>query len=755
MNTINITVSNLIATAAEGSVIVSDNTGYCLQFAFDEGWEDYPLKTAVFVWYRGSLPYCQTAAFTGDTVTVPRLGAIRNLYVGVTAGDLQTTTPARIPCSHSILSSGGAEPEAPTESEYAQLMALINDTLWDKLNKSGASAYELAVENGYEGSEEAWLASLRGSDGYTPVRGQDYWTEEDQAAIQAECNALLVEELANRSQLKPEFANSLADCTDTAKLYVLPDGYIYGYLKKTSAAAGDYTNLADPGSSDWLTDQRMNSSGGGTACAASLVTNYIAVSPGDVVRVQGLDVVTALTNYANTPKQAVYNADKGVLSVDAAASGGNYWAYEADGDIAVFTVNYSTAAYMRFSGELADGCSASDVVITVNEAITAGDVTTSYQWASTGHAFVPADYEDRILDVEALAAGNAEAVEELETAVAALEAGSVTLPDYWQEAVEAAITKVKALQDEGGSETVQFLLFSDLHYGDNKARTQYVGKLCAAVMDACRIPLALSCGDTLTSAPLETEEAVLECLEEAQALLSPIGSRLLQIRGNHDDVWGSYTGEDATVYYVNKVAPAKIWNRLHRGQAADLRRAFGGDGTYFYLDNVPQKVRFICLNSHFYDGEGTQEGTAKNMTTGFGAAQLQWLEQAALDLPEGWSAVLAVHVPPTAESVNGSTYYLGQYSDGAAFRSIVSTKADSILGIFCGHCHADAIVSGDLPCPIITVTTAGGTPYDSAEPARTAGTDTETALDVVSIHKAQRTIHLTRIGVGSDRSCSC
>lgn len=136
------------------------------------------------------------------------------------------------------------------------------------------------------------------------------------------------------------------------------------------ASAAGYSNLADPASADWLTDYRMNSSGSGTACEAAIVTNYIAVSAGDVVRVKGLDLTSTHTNYANTPKQALYSLDdRSILSVDAASSGGEYWSYTTDGDIAVFTVLWSAAGYIRFSGELADGCSAADVVITVNEEI--------------------------------------------------------------------------------------------------------------------------------------------------------------------------------------------------------------------------------------------------------------------------------------------------------------------------------------------------------------------------------------------------
>lgn len=40
----------------------------------------------------------------------------------------------------------------------------------------GYSAYQIAVINGFEGTEQEWLESLKG---YSPVRGIDYWTKED------------------------------------------------------------------------------------------------------------------------------------------------------------------------------------------------------------------------------------------------------------------------------------------------------------------------------------------------------------------------------------------------------------------------------------------------------------------------------------------------------------------------------------------------------------------------------------------------
>ena len=52
----------------------------------------------------------------------------------------------------------------------------------------GKSAYQVAVDNGFEGTEAEWLLSLKGdngADGYTPQKGVDYWTDEDKAEIKS------------------------------------------------------------------------------------------------------------------------------------------------------------------------------------------------------------------------------------------------------------------------------------------------------------------------------------------------------------------------------------------------------------------------------------------------------------------------------------------------------------------------------------------------------------------------------------------
>lgn len=58
----------------------------------------------------------------------------------------------------------------------------------------GKSAYQLALDNGFVGTEAQWLASLKGADGtsgrdgvdgHTPVIGTDYFTDTDKAELVA------------------------------------------------------------------------------------------------------------------------------------------------------------------------------------------------------------------------------------------------------------------------------------------------------------------------------------------------------------------------------------------------------------------------------------------------------------------------------------------------------------------------------------------------------------------------------------------
>lgn len=129
MPNINIKVAGKIATnTTPGEVIVCGNSDYTVSFDFDEEWGAYPIKTARFVYTRDGKVHYTEIAFSDNVAAVPVLSGITAVYVGVYAGDLRTTTPARILCDRSILCGGGTH-EEPTEDVYNQILAVCNELI--------------------------------------------------------------------------------------------------------------------------------------------------------------------------------------------------------------------------------------------------------------------------------------------------------------------------------------------------------------------------------------------------------------------------------------------------------------------------------------------------------------------------------------------------------------------------------------------------------------------------------------------------
>ena len=71
----------------------------------------------------------------------------------------------------------------------AESSFVLRGNLFGLNSVRGYSAYEVAVINGFRGTVDEWLESLKGD---TPIRGVDYWTEEDKAYIIEKVSANLL-----------------------------------------------------------------------------------------------------------------------------------------------------------------------------------------------------------------------------------------------------------------------------------------------------------------------------------------------------------------------------------------------------------------------------------------------------------------------------------------------------------------------------------------------------------------------------------
>ena len=161
---IKVHIKKKVAVAEGDPVIVCGNDDYTVTFSFDEEWNETHAKTARFKFQTPEGPGHIDQPFTGDTVEVPRLSNVREVEVGVFGGNLKTTTGATIRSKPSARCGSGA-PQDPAPDVYDEIMELINESGVGGAGADGLSAYEVAVKNGFEGSEADWLESLKGEPG--------------------------------------------------------------------------------------------------------------------------------------------------------------------------------------------------------------------------------------------------------------------------------------------------------------------------------------------------------------------------------------------------------------------------------------------------------------------------------------------------------------------------------------------------------------------------------------------------------------
>lgn len=134
MHAINITVdAERRASAPIGAALIANNSDYQLTFSIDpaSGFDLTAPISCIFVTARGALPPVPFAA--GGFVTPPALthndGVIA--YVGLTQGEIKTTTPARLALLLSIYSKAGGREAEPEPGPVAP--PIVTDVTLDDL----------------------------------------------------------------------------------------------------------------------------------------------------------------------------------------------------------------------------------------------------------------------------------------------------------------------------------------------------------------------------------------------------------------------------------------------------------------------------------------------------------------------------------------------------------------------------------------------------------------------------------------------
>ena len=222
-----------------------------------------------------------------------------------------------------------------------------------------------------------------------------YETKADATTKLNEVNAQISQlssEIADKGQLKPEFAqsekwlNDPANNADTTKIYVVPDKetgipYIYAYMH-TEVTIEPENIIPIVG---YELSKRIKSDGSivSHSDAAMGVTGAIPAKVGDVIVVSGYKDNSSYTSYMASYKGSTY---VGKLTLDSASFGSSF---TIELDSGTFGSDFDN---IRISGNLTSNLSV------INE--NSGGTIESDAWTNTGHAFVPADYEKRIIGLE-------------------------------------------------------------------------------------------------------------------------------------------------------------------------------------------------------------------------------------------------------------------------------------------------------------------------------------------------------------------
>ena len=270
--------------------------------------------------------------------------------------------------------------------------------------------------------------------------------------------------------------------------------------------------------------------------------------------------------------------------------------------------------------------------------------------------------------------------------------------------------------------------------------------LIAHVMKECNIPYCFFGGDSIDSGYIASEAIMIAQDKAFDTAMSYIpNGRFCRAVGNHDGYWA--VDADTKNYYTD----AQNYELFLREESIAQNKHFGGDGTYYYVDDIASKVRWIVLDTNDEIVE---------------AEQITWLQNTALSFGEsGWAVVFISHQPI-------SNHYHAGITNAAEVRTIIknyingtaTNKAD-VVGWYSGHIHRDRIYTGvaintkddsegeEMGFTQVTITSDHtGIAYDDTTKHPVANDDQSHAIDFVTINKTTGKVNLTRLGVGSDRS---
>lgn len=285
-----------------------------------------------------------------------------------------------------------------------------------------------------------------------------------------------------------------------------------------------------------------------------------------------------------------------------------------------------------------------------------------------------------------------------------------SLPDYWEEYLPEKIEQIKNLQKQGGKDCFSFVAIADIHYPSNLGKIS--PRIAEKIMNEANIKYVVILGDTQTRGCYSTESEIIEENGKLKEMLSPIAQSMLRTRGNHDLSWGKLDRDGNGTYnndvdgvvkppeeretYVHSMTDGEVYEEIFRPVGIVGNANFDESGTGYWIDDIPNKVRYIVLNTQNSKYEIQADSTQKYPPMWVFRFQQSQFDMAisALDTvpTDDWGVVVCGHCPLWQEigdreimtgvlsAYKNKTTYTGIYEGTASGGAEYTNLADPIPG---------------------------------------------------------------------------
>lgn len=587
----------------------------------------------------------------------------------------------------------------------------------------GKSAYKYAQEAGYTGTESEFAEKLAGTMDYTETdptvpawakasKKPTYTASEVGADASGTASSTVSAHNANEAA-HPDIRTKI----DTLQAQIDELKGAAPYTNRLSGALNlyDMTKVltGDDGSIGYLNNMRNSSSGSYVSTSGWDTSGLMPGKAGDIIRLKNV----TMKQYSEVPSNGnhgnvAFILEDGTWYTSASLqydNPGEGTLFESnindeDGNIIQFTLpNWGDYSYFSICCQDLNARS----VITVNEEII--------------------DSEETILEELQYE------LNELDNRVTTLEAAAensdgLIIPSYWQKHLNERVEDIRRAMESAGRNKSAFFFYSDAHWSNDDTYTaKFSPTLLRYLYTKTSINKTNYGGDIVSAESADTD--VMAYLWNWREQLRNLPNHHSVI-GNHDDGNGIDRLLSKDYVYAYLFAPE---------ETNDI--VWGGD-FYYYIDNIPEKTRYLYLDI-FYSGITTE--------------QQNFVKEALKTTPSNWHIVVVSHAlfdndysvyPPVLQGLASAMQPIYTMFDAYNARtgdfSNCTGKVELCVG---GHYHLDHYdyTDGGIPCVIVEADTI----HNRSGSWPQKGTINESAVSAIICDYNTEKVNIIRVGRGN------